>query len=135
MYTTGQTQAVHQIQPIENGQVTVRLPADFPTQRAEIFVFPVRSDNDSPGSKPNLDLLQRILAWDTSNYDIEQMRAYQRLCALIAKGRKPDEPRVFGTLAGLVWLADDFNIMSEEDLDLFYADISTNTSNTKSLIE
>lgn len=119
MYTTGQTQAAHQIHQIENGQVTVRLPADFPTQRAEIFVFPVRSDNDSPRSKPNINLLERILAGDTSNYDIEQMRAYQRLCALIAKGRKPDEPRVFGTLAGLVWMADDFSTLPKEELDLF----------------
>ena len=129
--------AIRQIHQVENGKVTVYLPADFTAQQVEVIVLPVETSNGhtAPASteQPN-ELLQRILAWDTSKFDAEQMKAYQRLCALVRKGRKPNEPRIFGAFAGLVWMAEDFNTMSEEELDLFYADISTNTSATKNVL-
>jgi hypothetical protein len=133
MNAVGQTQAVRQIYDVENGQVIVRLPADFTAKRVEVIVLPVESVNGDTvpvSTQPN-KLLQRILAWDISRFGAEQMQAYHRLCTLVSKGRKSDEPRIFGAFEGLVWMADDFNTMSEEELGLFYADISTNSSDTK----
>lgn len=119
--------AIRQIQQVENGKVTVYLPADFTAQQVEVIVLPVEATNGhaapAPVDQPN-ELLQRILAWDTSKFDADQMKAYHRLCE-IARKWKPGDPPVFGAFEGLVRMADDFNTMSEEELDLFYADINT----------
>jgi hypothetical protein len=121
--------AIRQIQQVEDGKVIVYLPADFPSQQVEVIVLPDVTTNGFPASRQNGagqsnstdDLLQRILAWDTSHFDGEQMKAYQHLVGIV-RSHKPGDPRVFGAFEGLGWIADDFNTMSEEELDLFYAD-------------
>ena len=83
--------AIRQIQRIEDGKVIVYLPADFPNQQVEVIVLPVESVNgfalpaQNDGSN---QLLQDILAWDTSHFDATQMKAYQRLCGIARKRKK-----------------------------------------------
>ncbi len=114
--------AIRQIQQVENGKVTIYLPADFTAQQVEVIVLPVEAGNGhaAPADHQPNELLQRILAWDTSKFDAEQMKAYQRLCE-IARKWKPDGPRIFGAFEGLIKIGDDFNDPLPDDIiDLFY---------------
>ena len=124
--------AIRQFQQVEDGKVIVHLPADFPAQRVEVivlaaepangFLTPIQNGVGQNGSTD--ELLQRILAWDTAQFDAGQMKAYQRLVGIV-RNHKLGDPPVFGAFEGLGWIADDFNTMSEEEIDLFYADINT----------
>lgn len=115
--------AVRQIQQVENGQVIIHLPADFTATRVEIIILPVEPTNghsDPPLVESPNEPLQQILTWDTSNFDAEQLKAYQRLCE-IARKWKPGDPPVFGAFEGLVKISDDFNDPLPDDIiDLFY---------------
>ncbi len=115
--------AVRQIQNVENGRVIVQLPADFPAERVEVIVLPapgLHGDTLSQLDKGAM-AIQRFVTMDTSHLTAEQMKAYQRASDILRKGRKPDEPLIFGLFEGLGWVDDDFDVpLSDEVIDLFY---------------
>ncbi|HMN29147.1 MAG TPA: hypothetical protein PKE45_13435 [Caldilineaceae bacterium] len=114
--------AVRQIVKVENNSVTVHLPAEFAGQEVEVIVLPAAVNAATSEADAGEAAIQRILAWDTSKFSEAQLKAYKRTCALLRQGRKADEPRFFGLFAGLIEVADDFDSLPEEYIDLFYGD-------------
>jgi hypothetical protein len=95
--------AIRQIQQVVDGKIVVQLPDDFPAIRVEVIVLPAEPEDGIEYTAP------------TPSEDQGE---------ILRKGRRPDEPRVFGAFEGLGWMADDFNTMPEEELALFYTDIT-----------
>ena len=104
--------AIRQIQQVHNHTVLVHLPTDFSTDRVEVIIFPiplstaklpVKLGNEAPAGA------RRFLTMDTSQFTAVQRQAYNRACAIIRRGRSPDEPRILGLFAGLMEVADDFD--------------------------
>ncbi len=114
--------AIRQIQTIENGQVTVQLPADFPTTQVEVIILPASTVDTDTAEQAQIELaLQRFFNLDKTNFTAEQQLAYQRACIILRKGRKPNEPRVFALFSGLVATTADFDEPLPDDMiDLFY---------------
>lgn len=117
-------QALRQFHKPENGIITIHLPADFAADEVEVIILPKAPVMNGVYPKTNdvKQAIQSFLSINTSYLTLEQQNAYQRTCALLQEGRRPDEPRMFGLFAGLIELSDDFDRLSDEDLDLFYAD-------------
>jgi len=120
--------ALREIHKVENGRVTIHLPADFPAEQVEVIVLPARTVNGMAVYPPGEDpaemaaSIQSFLDMDTSHFTSEQHKAYERTCATLRKGRKPDEPRILGLFSGLINVADDFDDPLPGDLlSLFYA--------------
>lgn len=119
--------ALREIHKVENGRVTIHLPADFPAEQVEVIVLPVRQLNGVtalPHPEAPVEMaasIQSFLDMDTSHFTSEQHKAYERTCATLRKGRKPDEPRILGLFSGLINVADDFDDPLPGDLlSLFY---------------
>ena len=121
-------EAVRQIHKVQNGAITVHLPADFPTDEVEVIVLPVQHmqnglyhDAESTSQSDYDVAVQRFLMMDTAHFTEVQMAAYARTCGLLQRGRVPGEPPVFGIFEGLIEIADDFDApLSDDILDLFY---------------
>ena len=129
--------AIRQIQQVVDGKIVVQLPDDFPATQVEVIVLPAKSENGieytalTPDEDQSDEAIQHFLALDISHFTEEQRKAYQRTCEILRKGRRPDEPRIFGAFEGLGWMADDFNTLPDEELALFYTDINiTDHKNT-----
>ncbi|MFN8486293.1 MAG: hypothetical protein U0350_01795 [Caldilineaceae bacterium] len=114
--------AIRQIQTIENGQVIVQLPDDFPATQVEVIILPVpATDADTTEQEPIESVFQRFLSLNKTNFTDEQQLAYQRACMILRKGRQPHEPRVFALFTGLVSTTADFDEpLPDEIIDLFY---------------
>jgi len=115
--------AVRQFHMVENGVITIELPADFPTGEVEVIVL--SKQPAPPVEVTPLDegqaAIQQFLTLDTSHFTPQQLAAYQRTCALLRKGRKPDEPRILDLYAGLVEAPEGFDAPLPDDIvDLFY---------------
>lgn len=117
-------EAVRQFHKVTNGTITIQLPVDFPADEVEVIILPKETMGN--GDRDDQDTLQQILqifqSIDTSTFTPEQLQAFHRTCMLLGKGRKANEPRLFGLFTGLVEIADDFNELPEDYIDLFYAD-------------
>ena len=116
-------QAVRQFHMIENGMITIHVPLDFPTREVEVIVLPKQSAENVVHHE--LDeaqtAIQYFLTMDISHFTPEQLKAYERTCALLRKGRKPGEPPIWGLFEGLIEVADDFDDpLPSEIIDLFY---------------
>jgi hypothetical protein len=115
--------AVRQIVKVENHQVTIDLPADFPAQEVEVIVLPAPVKGASNGVDQAAAAIQRILSWDTSTYTEEQKAAYARTAAILRKWLQTRQTPFLGAFSGLVTIADDFDApLPDEIIDLFYAD-------------
>jgi hypothetical protein len=117
-------QALRQFHKPENGVITVQLPADFDADEVEVIILPKAPVTNGAYHKQNEieQAIRSFLSLDTSRLTPEQLKAYQRTCILLQKGRHPNEPRMFGLFAGLVEVSDDFNTLADEEIDLFYTD-------------
>lgn len=114
-------QAVRQILKVQDRAITIHLPADFVAEEVEVIVLPAPAmENGKPDDKGAA--IQYLLAMDTSSFTESQLKAYERALEAVRKGRKPNEPRVFGLFEGLIEIADDFDTLPDEYIDLFYAD-------------
>lgn len=117
-------EAIRQFHKVTNGTITIALPVDFPADEVEVIVLPkqtmVNGHHNDQGVMQQI--LQRFESIDTSTFTPEQLQAFNRTHMLLRKGRKADEPRMFGLFQGLGEIADDFNEFPEEYIDLFYAD-------------
>lgn len=116
-------QALRQFHTAENGTITIQLPSDFPTNEVEVIVLPKQPAKN--GSYAELDegqvAIQQFLTMDTSHFTPAQVKAYERTSVLLRKGRKPDEPPIFGLFEGLIEISDDFyDPLPDEIIDLFY---------------
>lgn len=117
-------QAIRQFHKVENGAITVQLPADFCAAEVEVIVLPMQPAENGihPEQVAVEEAYQSFLSMDTSNFTPEQLKAYERSCERLRIGRKPGGPRMFGLFEGLVEIADDFDTLPDEYIDLFYAD-------------
>lgn len=120
--------ALREIHKVENGKVTIHLPADFPAEQVEVIVLPARPVNGMavhPYTEDPIEtaaIIQSFLGMDTSHFTPEQHKAYERTCVILRQSRKPDEPRILGLFTGLINMADDFDGPLPDDLlSLFYA--------------
>ena len=63
--------------------------------------------------------LHHFLTMDISHFTPPQRHAYNRACALLKRGRQPDEPRILGLFTGLVDMADDFDAPLPNEIDFW----------------
>lgn len=117
-------EAVRQFHKVTNGTITIQLPVDFPAEEVEVIILPKQTVVNGHGDEHDAmqQILQSFQNIDTSTFTSEQLQAFNRTCMLLRKGRQLNEPRQFGLFAGLVEIADDFNDLPEDYIDLFYAD-------------
>lgn len=117
-------EAIRQFHKVANGVITIHLPVDFAADEVEVIILPKPTMVNGNGYEQDAmqQILQSFQSMDTSTFTTEQIQAYNRTCMLLRKGRKPDEPRMFGLFTGVVEIAEDFNELPEEYIDLFYAD-------------
>ncbi|MFZ4659660.1 MAG: hypothetical protein ACOYNY_21820 [Caldilineaceae bacterium] len=116
-------QALRQFHTVENGAIIIQLPATFPTNEVEVIILPKESSVN--GAYEEVDegqaAIQQFLTMETAHFTPEQHKAYERTCALLRKGRKPDDPPIFGLFEGLIEMANDFDDpLPDEIIDLFY---------------
>ena len=119
--------ALREIHKVENGRVTIHLPADFPAEQVEVIVLPVRPASSALQKtvepQPDNEAIKSIesfLNMDTSHFSPDELKAYKRSAAILRKWFTDRESPSFGTFAGLVRIADDFDApLPEEILALF----------------
>jgi hypothetical protein len=112
--------AIHQVLPIKDRKIVVKLPDDFPAGHAEVIVKPALSATlGSSTISYDEDLEQDLdLFWslDTTDFSPRQMQAYERLQALLRKRQSPHESRELGLFREFVRIADDFDApLPDED--------------------
>lgn len=115
-------QVLRQVHKVKNGTLTIELPADFHEKEVEVIVRS-KGLTEVVFDPAAIQLaIQDFLAIDTSSFTRDQQMAYNRTSGLLAQKHGNDKPRVFGLYAGLGTVADDFDSLSTEKIDLFYAD-------------
>lgn len=121
--------AIRKIQRVRNNTIVVELPADFPSDQAEVIVLPaqekvsatgMRSLPEGQASEMYAADIRAFLAQDFSHLPEEEDEVYQRIKQQILHGRRGDEPRILGLFQGLATVPDDFNEPLPEEVESLF---------------
>lgn len=115
-------QALRQVHKVKNGIVTIDLPDDFDAQEVEVIILPKPPVEKTCEEIALQRAIQKFMELDTSGLTVEQKKSYDRNCQILKTGIGPDTPRIFGIYEGFGTVSDDFDSLSEEEIELFYAD-------------
>lgn len=115
-------QALRQVQKVENGTLTIKLPAYITADEVEVIILHESPVESLPEQTPLHEAIQKFLTMDTSHFTDDEQKAYERTSHLIQQERRGSSSRRFGLYEGLGNIADDFDSLSNEEIDLFYVD-------------
>ncbi len=113
---------LHQIYPVKDQKIIVKLPDSFSAASAEVIVLPLvqtdlRNALQTVTGEERTEIIRQFLNRDTTNFTAEQKKAYQRICQRLQQSQTADSPRIAGLFAGLVQISDDFDApLPDEEL-------------------